>query len=761
MWRAGNAYLERVGGLTSLVALASATLIAACTELQGAREPAVAPAPISAQQQSAADVTRSDPIPPDQSQARPRPEQPEIVRGSGTFLRMSPPVRADAETAPDGDIVLNFVNADVREVARAVLGGLLKLNYVVDPRVQGTITVQTSRPLNRDAVLPTLDVVLRTSGFALTENAGLFRITPAESAPRADAAAGRSTGGRLLSSGSAIQVVPLRFASALEVRNLIETFLPPGAGLRADMTRNVLLLQGSREELASVLDLIEMFDVDWLSGMSFALHPLHSAQAKALMPELESIFGDSTEGPTAGVVRFIPIDRMNAILVIAASQLNLKRAQEWIDRLDRGGEEDTQRIHVYYIQNSRAVDVAGVLSELLSPRDVRVVLPATASAFPQVELRSSPAGEQRREPGVGSGTDPGPPSDRVSMGTGERSGSASTSGSTRYGARTQRGVTGGAGVLGPGLGLGEYDVLGRPDGQQPRMRVVADEKNNALVIFATPRDYRMIEAAIRKLDVLPLQVVIEATIAEVTLNDSLRYGTQWFFKTGNSSVILTNLRNNDIGGVFPGFNYFLSGGDARVILSALSDVTDLNVISSPTLMVLDHQTATLQVGDEVPITVQQAVSTINPDAPIVNSIQYRDTGVILRVTPRVNSSGLVILEVQQEVSDVTETTTSGIDSPTISQRKIVSNVAVQAGDTVALGGLIRDTKSKGRTGVPYLSEIPVLGVLFGTKNSLSLRTELLVMITPRVIRNPQDARNMTEELRTRLRAAGALEGRRP
>ncbi|HSE79547.1 MAG TPA: type II secretion system secretin GspD [Alphaproteobacteria bacterium] len=674
---------------------------------------------------------------------------------------MSPPVRADAETAPDGDIVLNFVNADVREVARAVLGSLLKLNYVVDPRVQGTITVQTSRPLGRDAVLPTLDVVLRTSGFALTESGGLYRITPAESAPRADAAAGKVTGGRPLSSGSAIQVVPLRFTSALEVRNLIEAFLPPGAGLRADTTRNVLLLQGSREELASVLDLIEMFDMDWLSGKSFALHPLHSAQAKALIPELESIFGDPAEGPNAGVVRFIPIDRMNAILVVAASQLNLKRAQEWIDRLDRGGDEDTQRIHVYYIQNSRAVDVAAVLSELLSPRDVRVVLPATTPVFPQVELRSSRPGEERRESGAGSTSDAGTSSDRASMGGGDRLGSVSTSGSTRYGARTPRGTPGGAGLPGPSLGVGGYDLFGGPDDRQPRMRVVADEKNNALVIYATPRDYRMIEAAVRKLDVLPLQVVIEATIAEVTLNDSLRYGTQWFFKTGNNSVVLTNLRNNDIGGIFPGFNYFLSGGDARVILSALSDVTDLNVISSPTLMVLDHQTATLQVGDEVPITVQQAVSTINPDAPIVNSIQYRDTGVILRVTPRVNASGLVTLEIQQEVSDVTETTTSGIDSPTISQRRIVSNVAVQAGDTVALGGLIRDTKSKGRTGLPFLSEIPVLGFLFGTKSAVSLRTELLVMITPRVIRNPQDARDMTEELRTRLRSVGALERRRP
>jgi general secretion pathway protein D len=186
------------------------------------------------------------------------------------------------------------------------------------------------------------------------------------------------------------------------------------------------------------------------------------------------------------------------------------------------------------------------------------------------------------------------------------------------------------------------------------------------------------------------------------------------------------------------------------VLNALSDITEVNVVSSPQLMVLDHQTALLQVGDQVPIAVQQARSTIDPDAPLVNTVDYRDTGVILRVTPRVNNNGLVILEVEQEVSDVAQTRSSNIDSPTIAQRRVASTVAVQGGETVALGGLIRDNRTRGRAGLPLLSDIPVLGALFSSREITTARTELLVLISPRVVRNPEEARRVTDELRERL-----------
>jgi len=269
----------------------------------------------------------------------------------------------------------------------------------------------------------------------------------------------------------------------------------------------------------------------------------------------------------------------------------------------------------------------------------------------------------------------------------------------------------------------------------------------------------MVSEALRKLDIMPLQVLIEATIAEVTLNDELRYGLQWFFKTGgDSELTLSEAASGAAAQIFPGFSYlFQTGGDVRVVLNALDSITDVNVISSPQLMVLDNQTARLQVGDQVPIATQSSVSVTDPDAPIVNQIQFLDTGVILNVTPRVNAGGMVILEIEQQVSDVVATTTSGIDSPTIRQRQISSTVAVQSGETIALGGLIRESSSHTSSGLPILKDIPVVGALFGKTSNDTTRTELLVLITPRVVSNQDEARAVTDELRRRLRAVIPLE----
>ncbi|QEX16445.1 hypothetical protein FRZ44_17380 [Hypericibacter terrae] len=289
------------------------------------------------------------------------------------------------------------------------------------------------------------------------------------------------------------------------------------------------------------------------------------------------------------------------------------------------------------------------------------------------------------------------------------------------------------------------------------IRITADPTNNALLISATPSDYRKILSAIKQLDVVPLQVLIEATIAEVTLNDKLKYGLQWFFDSGSSSFTFSSLATGAVSAMFPGFSYVFTGGDNRVILNALSDITNVKVISSPQLMVLNNQSARLQVGDQVPIAVQSAVSTIDPNAPIVNSIEFRDTGVILDVVPRVNAGGLVVLDIAQEVSDVVETTSSTLNSPTIRQRRIASTVAVQSGQTIALGGLIRDSRTDSETGIPLLSDIPYLGNLFKTTSQTSDRTELLILLTPRVVRNSEDSREITEELRRRLHALQPLD----
>jgi general secretion pathway protein D len=290
------------------------------------------------------------------------------------------------------------------------------------------------------------------------------------------------------------------------------------------------------------------------------------------------------------------------------------------------------------------------------------------------------------------------------------------------------------------------------DPDLPKARIVADEKNNTLVIFAKPRDYHIVEDAIRKLDVVPLQVLIEATIAEVTLTNDLQFGVEWFFKKGGSQVSFSNLATGAIAPVFPGFNYFFATDNVQVVLNALSSITHVNVVSSPQLLVLDHHVATLQVGDQVPVPVQQAQSTLTPGSPLINTIEFVDTGVILRVSPRVNTNGLITLEIGQQVSQATKTTTSGIDAPTIQQRRVDSTITVQDGETIALGGLIKEDKSKTRNGIPLLSDIPWVGNLFASTDNSVTRTELLILLSPRVIRDSQEARSMTEELRGRLHA---------
>lgn len=319
----------------------------------------------------------------------------------------------------------------------------------------------------------------------------------------------------------------------------------------------------------------------------------------------------------------------------------------------------------------------------------------------------------------------------------------------------------------PGLAAALGSALGAAGGGEPfrlpQVRIVADEKNNTLVIFARPREYRMIEDALKRLDVVPLQVLIEATIAEVTLNDDLSYGTQWFFHKASNTATLTQGTTGGVPGqVFPGFNYAFLTGPANVVLSALAAVTDVNVVSAPQLLVLDHHVATLQVGDEVPVPTAQIQSTITTGAPLVNTIQYVNTGVILTVSPRVNVNGVITLDISQQVSNVSTTAAaSALNAPTISQRLVDTSVTVLDGQTVALGGLITETRTVSNTGVPVLMDLPYLGSLFGTKQDQKARTELLVLLSPRVVHDAAEARAITEELRSRLHTIAPDIGRRP
>lgn len=688
--------------------------------------------------------------------------KPQVVPGTGVTVGAAPARThvAAASTGPGG-ISFNFVNADVREVLRDILGGQLHLNYTVDPKVQALITVQTGAPLPRDAVLAMLENVLQANGIEMVKADDVYRVLPSTEAAKATLPAVGTANG----STYGMRILPLRYASATQLKSVLAPFVPPGSVLQVDTARNVLIITGSAADLDGFTDLVRQFDVDWLAGTSYALYPLQVATAKDVANELTNIFGESGNGPLADVVRIVPIERLNAILVITTDRAYLAKVKAWIDRLDYGSDQTTPRLFVYHVQNSRAADLAAVLTKLFSSGQVQTVQPEVAPG--------SKLAVQMAQQGI-----MGAAQGATALGT---SGTASVPGSPAIGTTpnglpngaitAQGGATTGAAPAAPAGETGQAQpeagtTPGSSAPELPPVRIVADETNNALVIYARPRDYKMIEQTIRNLDIVPLQVLIRATIAEVTLNHNLQYGLQWFLShASNHFELSTGASGSGIAGdilpTFPGFNYIVGGGREKAILDALSQVTNVNVVSSPHLLVLNHQTAALQVGDQVPIITQSAESVITSGAPIVNSVAYLNTGVILQVTPRVNANGQITLDIDQSVSDVAQTTTSTIDSPTINQRRIVTNVVVQDGETVALGGLISDNNTNGRSGLPILSDIPVVGSLFGTTTNTGARTELLVLLTPEVIRNATAARTMTDELRDRMQALKPFVAARP
>ncbi|MEX2649256.1 MAG: type II secretion system secretin GspD [Alphaproteobacteria bacterium] len=659
---------------------------------------------------------------PDIDQAAAEAERdglPEAARYYGSDIFVQPGLGA-AEITEDGDVILNFENIELREFVRNVLGDILKVNYVFDARIEGTVTLQTTRPVTREAVLALVETVLRQNGAALLDDGAAYRVVPAIEAIGGQTMPDLASGAEIRA-GFGILVLPLEFVSVVQMAQIIEPFLPPEAIMRADVDRNLLVLAGTSRELANLREMARIFDVDWLQGLSAGLFPLDNVAAETAAEELEAVFGDLAEGPLAGLVRIVPIERLNALLVVTQRAQYLDEAEAWIERLDRGTASG-QRLFVYYVQNGKAADLAGVLGELFGAEAKEV---SRAERKPEVAPGLEPVEAISREVTT---TATGEPT--VAEPAPEAPGPITITAPARAGTRAS-------------------EALAFREGGE--IRIIADEVTNALLILATPEDYRMIQAALRKLDIVPLQVLIDAVIADVTLTNELRYGVQSFLQSGVSTAVLSTGTSAAIAATFPGFAYtYTSGdGDKKAILEALESVTDVNIVSSPRLLVLDNQSARLQVGDEVPIITQQQQSTAD-NANVINNIQFRETGVIVEVTPRVNSGGLVTLDINQEVSNVSQSVDTGVLTPTIAQRKLQSSIAVQSGQTIVLGGLIQENRILGRSGIPVLSGLPILGALFGTRDNRLVRSELIILLTPRVIRDSADAQAVTEELKRRV-----------
>lgn len=615
-------------------------------------------------------------------------------------------------------IALNFERASIREVVKVVLGDLLKLTYTIEPGVEGEVTISSSEPIPQASLIPTLESLLATQGAVLyKDGASGYRI-----AARANMK-GRgfqpSFGGKL-KPGYSIQVIPLRYIPAVEMQKILEPLANPDAFVRVDSSRNLLMLAGTSNELSNLMATIHTFDVDVLQGMSVGIFRIKNVEAGIVAKSMETLFGEGGSSSMAGMIKIVPLEHMNSLMIISASPDYLKDMQGWINRFDRTSPTAGQQLYVYRVQNGSAENLAEMLNQIFTGKSSGTKKKSPTSSLAPGLAPATVGGSVGGENSATNGAVPTP--------DGSTAVAVAVAGKP---AMTEDG----------GLSIDSLDEA----------RIVADKTNNSLMIMSTEATYQQILEAVKRIDVMPMQVQVEASIMEVSLTDNLQYGLQWYFKNSN---VLGQVGGGliSLGGAAggAGFSYSLSDatGALQNIINTLAKQSRVRVLSSPSILVLDNQPAEIRVGDQLPIETKTSTGTTASGD--VYTYQYKDIGVSLKVTPHVNSSGLVKMEIQQDVTDLGERDSVN-KQPTFMQRSIKSSIVVQSGETIVLGGLIRENKTDSKQGVPILGDVPIVGKLFSTEGSTSTRTELLVLITPTAIKDQSGLNKTGEEMRERMK----------
>ena len=613
----------------------------------------------------------------------------------------------NAKPKGKGEFSLNFDEADLGEVAKVVLSDILGKNYVLSPKVAGKVTLQTTHPLSKEELLPTLEMVLSMNNAALVKDGDIYHIEPTN-----EALYSANFSGNRGRSGYQMRVIPVKNVSVDNVAELLKPLLHEKTLLTVDGRRNLLVVSGAADEIARIMDMVNTFDIDILKGRSFALFPLSHVDSETLIKELDEVFFKKAKGDEDQFFRFIPIERLNAVLAITHQARYLRDIEQWVTRLDKANSTTGGGVNVYKVQHVDAVELANTLNDIFG--------------------NGSGSSKREKAPKLAGNKKAGELTNKTDKSTDTQKTTAQ---------RQATGSSGNAKVSNVG------DV-----------RIIADDGNNSIIVVATAQEYEIIKPVISQLDVMPLQVLVDATIVEVTLTDNLKYGIQWYFSHNNSGTNL--LESNNLAGIAAGaatggFGYsFLSkSSDIGAILNAQASNNNVNVISSPSLMVLNNQEASMQVGKEISLMTGSVGSLNNNNLGNTNNVfsqqQQRKTGVKLKIKPRVNANGLVTMQITQSVEDPGEMPADG-GNPPILTREIESSVAVQSGETIVLGGLIKDNNTNGNSGVPLLHDIPVLGTLFGSKTKNQDKTELVVLITPRVLKSRQDAGLITDEFKRKL-----------
>ena len=650
--------------------------------------------------------------------------RPVIRRGTAAPINQAAASAPPPTLASSGQASFNFEGESLHAVIKAILGDMLGQGYNIAPGVQGTVTVATQSPVGPAGALSLLDNVLAQNNARMVFSDGRYNIVPADQAlisgvvPR--------TGSPALARGFESRVVPLRYVSATEMEKILKPYARPNAIVNVDGGRNIITVAGTRSELENYLRTIQVFDVDWMATMSVGVFPLQSGRAPDVVQDLERVFGEQGKSPVAGMFRFMPLDSTNAVMVITSQPDYLDDIRQWIERIE-GGTGDG-RLYAYEVKYINPRDLAASLAEVFGGGTGVGSSQGSASTMPGVQTT-----ELR-----GSSID-------------DKSGLATA-------------AVGGNGGLGQGSSLPEGNqgngrVTLKVDGAEVGVSVVSD--TNSLLVRANAAQWKSIREVIERIDVMPMQVHLEAQVVSVALKGALQYGVSWFFDNAVGDAGLPYPTNRNSWGSYGGGVQPLDGGlgnllswtflgrNAAAIVSALDNVTDVRTLSAPSVIALNNREANLNVGQKIPIA-SVSINPGNDNDNTYSTVQYLETGIILKVRPRIARDGMVYLDIVQEISQPTGIADAN-GNVRIDTSKVATSAYAPSGETIVLAGLISDGTDKSATGVPGLARIPVLGGLFGYQGNSKTRDELVVLITPTVIRNPQEARDLTDEYGRRFR----------
>ncbi|MEI7599179.1 MAG: type II secretion system secretin GspD [Aestuariivirga sp.] len=628
-----------------------------------------------------------------------------------------------------GKFTINVDSMTVTEASKLILGETLGYNYSVDPNLNSTITMVSNRPLGARQLLDAFEAALKMANSALVQSDGNFKVVLLQSL---EGEASNLDMGKDVSAGYGVSAVPLRYVGPTQMVNLLDGFMQQMGSARAWNAGNMILIRGPATQRRSLVEVVRNFDIDAMRNQTFGMAALENGRAEEVATQVQKIFAQDSAAAGSNGLKLIPVPGINSLIIIANDQAKVRRAITWIKRLDRES-IDAPKSYVYAVQNGNAIDLAKILNATYGSGSGDAG--PTADVAPDSKpMDVSIEGDGQQQPDqqlqqddMGGGQPP-------EMGQPDQQSGSPMAGST---ASTTTVPDSGSGAATGASGKG--------------IRITPIPANNTLLIRASPRDYREILSTLSQIDSPATQVLINTTIAEVRLNDTLRYGVQAYFQSGNFSFMLSDsksLTDSVITPKFPGMNFVLGGVKSpQLVVDALAKVTNVRIVSSPSVLVMENETATIKVGDQVPIQTQTETTQ---GGQTVNSYEYRDTGVILKVKPRINANGVVSIDLGQELSALQDTT--GINGqPQFSQRTISSKVSVNDQQTVLLGGLINGTEDRSRMTVPGADKLPLFGKLIGTTGGIATRTEMIVFITPTIIRNGDEAARTSQNLRDSMK----------